>query len=37
VTSARVNNSILMCRPTSTSLGEMIHIAQSLVGNVLSS
>ena len=28
--------SIFRCRPTSTSLGEMTHIAQSLVGNVLS-
>ena len=37
VTSDRVSSSILMCRPTSTSLGEMIHIEQSLVGNVLSS
>ena len=27
---------IFRCRPTSTSLGEMTHIAQSLVGNVLS-
>jgi len=25
------------CRPTSTSLGEIIHMAQSLVGKVLSS
>ncbi len=36
VTSARVSSSILMCRPTSTSLGEIIHIEQSLVGKVLS-
>ena len=27
---------MLICRPTSTSLGEIIHIAQSLVGKVLS-
>ena len=25
------------CRPTSTSFGEIIHMAQSLVGKVLSS
>ncbi len=35
-TSAWVMISMLRCRPTSTSLGEMIHIAQSLVGKVLS-
>ena len=35
-TSARVNSSILRCRPTSTSLGERIHMEQSLVGKVLS-
>jgi hypothetical protein len=34
---ARVCSSILLCRPTSTSLGEIIHMEQSLVGNVLSS
>lgn len=34
--SAYVINSMFKCRPTSTSLGEMIHIAQSLVGKVLS-
>lgn len=28
---------IFKCRPTSTSLGEIIHMEQSLVGNVLSS
>jgi hypothetical protein len=32
-----VRSSMLRCRPTSTSLGEMTHIAQSLVGKVLSS
>jgi hypothetical protein len=32
----QVISSILLCRPTSTSTGEMIHIAQSLVGKVLS-
>jgi len=32
-----VRSSMLRCRPTSTSFGEMIHMAQSLVGNVLSS
>ena len=32
-----VNNSIFRCRPTSTSLGEITHMVQSLVGNVLSS
>ncbi len=37
LTSDSVSNSMLMCRPTSTSLGEMTHMAQSLVGNVLSS
>jgi hypothetical protein len=36
-TSARVSNSIFRCRPTSTSLGEIIHMEQSLVGKVLSS
>ena len=36
VTSERVISSMLRCRPTSTSLGEMIHMAQSLVGKVLS-
>ena len=36
-TSAPVMISTLRCRPTSTSLGEMIHMAQSLVGKVLSS
>ncbi len=36
-TSESVISSILMCRPTSTSLGAMIHMAQSLVGKVLSS
>jgi hypothetical protein len=35
--SAYVSISIFKCRPTSTSLGEIIHMAQSLVGNVLSS
>ena len=35
--SVPVNNSMFRCRPTSTSFGEIIHIAQSLVGNVLSS
>ena len=35
-TSAWVMISMLRCRPTSTSLGEMIHMAQSLVGKVLS-
>mgnify|MGYP005624780881 CR=1 FL=1 len=28
---------MLICRPTSTSLGERIHMEQSLVGKVLSS
>ena len=32
-----VNNSMFRCRPTSTSLGEMTHMVQSLVGKVLSS
>jgi len=32
-----VRKSMFMCRPTSTSTGEMIHMAQSLVGKVLSS
>ena len=36
-TSVNVRISILGCRPTSTSLGERIHIEQSLVGKVLSS
>jgi hypothetical protein len=36
-TSDRVSRLTFRCRPTSTSLGEMIHIAQSLVGKVLSS
>ena len=36
-TSDRVKTSMFSCRPTSTSLGEMIHIEQSLVGKVLSS
>jgi len=35
--SAYVIISIFRCRPTSTSFGEIIHMAQSLVGNVLSS
>jgi hypothetical protein len=35
--SALVKSSMFRCRPTSTSLGEMIHMAQSLVGKVLSS
>ncbi len=35
--SAYVINSMFGCRPTSTSLGEMIHMAQSWVGKVLSS
>ena len=35
-TSDRVKSSMLRCRPTSTSLGEIIHMAQSLVGKVLS-
>ena len=35
--SVYVRTSIFGCRPTSTSLGESIHIEQSLVGNVLSS
>ena len=34
--SVRVWTSMLLCRPTSTSLGEMIHMAQSLLGKVLS-
>ena len=34
--SVPVFSSIFKCRPTSTSLGEMTHMAQSLVGNVLS-
>jgi len=37
VISERVSNSMFRCRPTSTSLGEIIHIEQSLVGKVLSS
>jgi hypothetical protein len=32
-----VRSSMFRCRPTSTSFGEMIHMAQSLVGKVLSS
>ena len=36
-TSERVSNSMLICRPTSTSFGAIIHMAQSLVGKVLSS
>ena len=36
-TSASVMRLMLMCRPTSTSLGEIIHMAHSLVGKVLSS
>ena len=36
-TSVNVRISIFGCRPTSTSLGERIHIEQSLVGKVLSS
>ena len=36
LTSERVSSSMFMCRPTSTSLGERIHMAQSLVGKVLS-
>jgi len=34
--SLRVFSSMFKCRPTSTSFGEIIHMAQSLVGNVLS-
>jgi hypothetical protein len=34
--SAYVIISMFRCRPTSTSFGEMIHMAQSLVGKVLS-
>ena len=37
MSSVLVRSSMLRCRPTSTSLGEIIHMAQSLVGNVLSS
>ena len=37
VISERVSSEMFMCRPTSTSLGEIIHMEQSLVGNVLSS
>jgi len=37
LTSVKVRTSILGCRPTSTSLGESIHMEQSLVGKVLSS
>ena len=37
VTEARVRSSMFRCRPTSTSLGEIIHMEQSLVGKVLSS
>ena len=36
-TSVYVRISIFGCRPTSTSLGESIHMEQSLVGKVLSS
>ena len=36
-TSAQVIRLMFGCRPTSTSLGEIIHMAQSLVGKVLSS
>ena len=36
-TSVYVRTSMFGCRPTSTSLGERIHMEQSLVGNVLSS
>jgi hypothetical protein len=36
-TSVYVRTSMFGCRPTSTSLGERIHIEQSFVGNVLSS
>ncbi len=36
-TSVSVKTSIFGCRPTSTSLGESIHMEQSLVGKVLSS
>jgi hypothetical protein len=35
--SAHVIRLMFRCRPTSTSLGEIIHMAQSLVGKVLSS
>ena len=35
-TSAQVIRLMFRCRPTSTSLGEIIHMAQSLVGKVLS-
>jgi len=34
--SVRVCSSMLLCRPTSTSFGEIIHMEQSLVGKVLS-
>ncbi len=34
--SVRAWTLMLACRPTSTSLGEIIHMAQSLVGKVLS-
>jgi len=36
-TSVIVRMSMLRWRPVSTNLGDMMHIAQSLVGNVLSS
>jgi len=36
-TSESVSSSMFMCRPTSTSFGEIIHMAHSLVGKVLSS
>lgn len=36
-TSAQVIRLIFRCRPNSTSFGEIIHMAQSLVGKVLSS
>ncbi len=35
--SVPVLSSMFKCRPTSTSLGEITHMAQSLVGKVLSS
>ena len=37
VTSERVRSSMFICRPTSTSLGDIIHMEQSFVGKVLSS
>ena len=36
LTSLLVMSLMLMFRPTSTSLGEIIHMVQSLVGEVLS-